>query len=129
MGNNGANQYKQTSIKTASGPQVLIMLYEAAIQNLKKAQACIDKKDMAAKGTHIGKCHDIVNELMVTLNFEAGGQLAHDLEGLYQFISSSLLKANMENDKNLLAQLQKILENLLAGWRGAVEQVQKGQAK
>ena len=38
MSNNyGANQYKQTSIKTASRGQIVLMLYEGAIQNVNGA--------------------------------------------------------------------------------------------
>ncbi len=128
MGNR-ANQYKQTAIKTASPGQVLLMLYEGAIQHLRKAVDCMDKKDIAGKGKFIGKAHDIVNELTATLDFNVGGEIAKDLERLYNFISSQLIKANMENSKDTLVQVIKLLETLLAGWRGAVEQVQKGQAK
>jgi flagellar protein FliS len=126
---NGANAYKQMQVKTANRGQILLMLYEAAIQNVKKASLAIDKKDPATKGAAIGKAHDIVNELNNTLDFETGGQIARDLEGLYNFMTSQLLKANMENSKEALASVQKLLETLLEGWRGAVAQVQKGQGK
>lgn len=121
----GANQYKQMAVKTASPGKILVMLYEAAIQNLRKAQICIDKKDIAGKGTHIGKAHDIVNELTNTLNFEVGGDVARELERLYNFVTSQLVKANLENAKAPLASAQKILETLLSGWRVAVEEAQK----
>ena len=121
----GANNYKQMSIKTANRGQLLIMLYEAAIQNVKKASLAIDKKDRAAKGTHIGKAHDIINELVTTLDYEVGGKIAHDLERLYTFIVEQLVKANMENSKEPLLTAQKLLETLLAGWRGAIAQTQK----
>ena len=122
----GANQYKQMSIKTANPGAILIMLYEAAIKNIKLAVIAIDKKDVAAKGTHIGKAHDIINELNNTLNFEVGGEIALNLERLYNFMIESLVQANIQNDKEKLTSIQKILENLLEGWRGAVAQVNKG---
>jgi flagellar protein FliS len=118
-----ANQYKQTSVQTANKGQVLIMLYEAAIKHVKLAQEGLEKKDMAAKGKAIGKAHDIVNELCATLNFEVGGQIALDLERLYNFIIEQLIKANVENNAACLQNVQKILENLLEGWRGAVSNV------
>jgi flagellar secretion chaperone FliS len=126
-GNYGANQYKQTAVKTANRGQVLIMLYEAAIQNVKKATVAIDKKQLAAKGMAILKAHDIINELLNTLDFEVGGNIARDLERLYNFIAEQLIKANIENSKEPLLAVQKIMENLLEGWRVAVEQVNKGQ--
>ena len=125
-GNFGANQYKQTAVKTANRGQILIMLYEAAVKNVKKASECIDRKDLAGKGLAIVKAHDIINELNNTLDFEVGGQIAKDLERLYFFMTDQLIKANMESKKEPLQQVQKLLETLLEGWRGAVDQVNRG---
>ncbi len=125
MSNYGANQYRNMAVKTASPGQILIMLYEAAIQNVKKASDAIDKKDLATKGKFIGKAHDIINELAATLNFEVGGEVAVELERLYNFMGTQLVKANMENNKEPLASVQKCLETLLEGWKVAVAQVQK----
>jgi flagellar protein FliS len=124
-GNQGANQYKQMAIKTATRGQILIMLYEAAIQNVKKASLALDRKDIAGKGVAIGKAHDIINELVNTLDFEVGGDIARNLERLYNFMTEQLVKANLDNSKEPLQQVLKLLETLLSGWRGAVEQVQK----
>ena len=127
--NHGANQYKQTSVRTASRGQILLMLYEAAIQNVKKASLAIDKKDLPAKGVAIGKAHDILNELLNTLDFEIGGEIARNLERLYNFMTEQLVKANLQNDKAPLEAVRKQLETLLGAWRIAVEQVNKGQGK
>jgi flagellar protein FliS len=125
-GNYGANQYKRNAVMTANRGQILIMLYEAAIQNVKKASACIDRKDVSGKGQAIGKAHDIVNELVNTLDFNQGGNIARDLERLYTYIIEQLVKANLENDKPALEGVRKLLETLLAGWREAVKQVNNG---
>jgi flagellar protein FliS len=128
MSNNyGANQYKQMSVKTANRGQLLLMLYEGAIKNVKFAALAIDKKDVAAKGLHIGKAHDIINELTATLDFEIGGEIARNLERLYNFIVEQLVKANIENSKEPLIAVQKVLETLLDGWRVAVQQVNQGK--
>ncbi len=124
----GANQYKQMAVKTASKGQLLIMLYEAAIQSVKKAIISMDQKNIPAKGMAIGKAHEIINELMNTLNFEVGGNIARDLERLYSFMAEQLVKGNAENSKEALHTVQKLLETLLEGWRVAVEQVNKSQA-
>jgi flagellar protein FliS len=121
----GAKQYKQTAVKTANRGQIVLMLYEAAIQNVKKATIAMDKKDLATKGMAIGKAHDIINELLNTLDPEVGGKIAEDLERLYNFMIEQLMKANMENVKEPLLSVQKLLETLLEGWRVAVEQVNK----
>jgi flagellar protein FliS len=131
----GANKYKQTAVTTANRGQLLIMLYEAAIQNVKKASLAIEQRKIAEKGVAIGKVHDIVNELNNTLDFNAGGDIARDLERLYHFMTEQLIKANLASSsepaaaKDALQVVQKLLETLLDGWRGAIEQVNKGIAK
>ncbi len=124
----GAKNYKQMQITTASPAQILILLYEGAIQNVKKAIFAIEQKNTADKGKYITKTHDIINELTVSLNHEVAGQIAKDLEGLYNFMVTQLLKANIENDKQPLVAVQKNLETLLDGWKGAITQFQKETA-
>ncbi len=125
----GASQYRNTFIKTANRGQLLILLYEGAIQHLKKAMLAIEEGDRAKKGVHIGKAHDIVNELAITLDFEVGGELARNLEGLYNFVITQMIKANSENIKEPLEASIKILLNLLEAWRVAVVEVNKAEAK
>ncbi len=105
------------------------MLYEAAIQNVKKAITAIDQKNIPDKGKYIGKAHDIINELTVSLNHEVGGEVAKDLERLYNFMVTQLLRANVENTSEPLRAVQKNLETLLEGWKGAVVQFQKDAKK
>ena len=124
-GRYGAGQYKQTQVLTASRGQVLIMLYEAAIRNVKKATMAMEKGNMAEKGMAIGKVHDIVLELSHSLNFDAGGDIARDLERLYNFMVEQLLKANIENSQAALKSVQDCLQTLLEGWREAVAQFEK----
>ena len=101
------------------------MLYEGAINHVKKAQDCIDKKDTAGKGRHIVKAHDIINELTNTLDFEVGGDIARNLERLYNFTVEQLIKANIEGSKDKLQFVQKTLEDLLGAWRVAVVDAEK----
>jgi len=120
----GAKKYKQTDVLTASPGKILILLYEAAIRHIRRAIVLIDKGDIAGKGLAIGKAHDIVSELVNTLNFEVGnGDIARELERLYNFMIEQLLLANSENSKEKLEGVSKLLETLLEGWRGAVDQV------
>lgn len=118
-------KYKQTAIVTANRGQVLIMLYEAAIKYVKQAMVAIDKADVGGKGQAIGKVHDIVNELSVSLDHKVGGQISADLERLYMYMIEQLVKANAENKKEPLEHVKKLLETLLDGWRVAVQEFSK----
>ncbi len=121
----GAQQYKQTQVMTANRGQLVVLLYEGAIKQVRKAADCVDRKDMVGKGVAIGRAHDIINELNSALDHSVGGKVSQDLENLYNFCVEQLLKANAENSRAPLESVGRILENLLEGWRGAVAELTK----
>ncbi len=71
----GLGAYKKTSIHTASKEQILLMLYQSAIKNCKKAIEAIDERDIQKKGEFIAKLQDIVIELNNSLDFDIGGDV------------------------------------------------------
>ncbi len=123
-----AQKYKQTSVQSASKEKLLLLLYEGAIRFMKQAAIAIDKKDIAGRGLNIGRAFDIVNELNNTLNHEAGGDIAKNLEQLYMFVSEQLTKCNASGQKKPLEDAIKIMETLYSGWVEAVEKVKAGEA-
>jgi flagellar protein FliS len=127
----GLGAYKKTSIHTASKEQILLMLYQAAIKNCKKAMESIDNKEIAKKGEFIGKLQDIIIELNNSLDFEVGGEVAEELSSLYDYMLFSSTQANIKIDKEPLEGCLKVLNILYEGWREAVKQLrqEKGEPK
>lgn len=121
--NYGLNRYKTTSVTTASRGQVLLMLYEGCIKFCKLAIEATKARDLAGKGTYILKVQDIINELSLTLNHEQGGDIAKELERLYNYMVDQLTEANIKNDHKPLEIVLKLLETLYEGWAQAVQQV------
>lgn len=121
-------KYRNTQIQSASKEKLLLMLYEGCIRFMKQALLAIDKRDIAGRGMNIGRAYDIVAELNNTLNFEAGGDLARNLEQLYMFVTDRLTKANVQNDKKPLEEALKIMETLYTGWVEAVEKLKREEA-
>jgi len=117
----GLGQYKKTSVETASKEQILLMLYQAAIKNCKKAIEAIDNKNIAKKGEYIGKMQDIIVELSNSLDFEVGGDVAKELSSLYDYILYSSTQANIKIDKAPLEGCLKVLNTLYDGWTEAIK--------
>lgn len=117
----GLGAYKKTSVQTASKEQILLMLYQAAIKNCKKAIEAIDEKEIAKKGEYIGKVQDIIIELQNSLDLEVGGDVAKELASLYDFIMYSTTQANVKIDKEPLVACLGILQTLYEGWAEAVK--------
>ncbi len=117
----GYNAYKKTSVHTANKEQILLMLYQAAIKNCKKAIEAIEQKNLAKKGEYIGKMQDIIVELSNSLDFEVGGEVAKELASLYDYILYSSTQANIKIEKSHLEGCLKVLNTLYDGWTEAIK--------
>jgi flagellar protein FliS len=122
---NPVDAYRRTEVLTASRETVLLMLYEGAIRFLKQAIAAAERNDTKEKARLLCKVQEIVTELQATLNFEAGGDLAKSLEGLYVFVSHRLVRGNLSNETRGLLDALNVLETLQSGWEGAVASLRK----
>lgn len=122
---NAYQKYKNTSIQSASREKLLLMMYEGAIKFLKKAIVAAEQKNIADRGTYIGRVYDIILELNNTLDHRVGGDISKNLEQLYMFITEQLTKANISGDPQPLRNSLKILETLHEGWERAIEQLKK----
>ncbi|HEX9443249.1 MAG TPA: flagellar export chaperone FliS [Candidatus Binatia bacterium] len=119
--------YKRNQYYTADKGTVLLMLYQGAIDFLKKAKERLGAGDVAGKGVYISKTHAIISEFISSLNHEVGGDLSRKLEDLYRFMLDQLMQAHVGNDARPLDEVASLLETLKEGWQGAVIQArQKG---
>jgi flagellar protein FliS len=117
----GLGAYKKTSVQTASKEQILLMLYQAAIKNCKKAIEAMNAKDVQKKGEYIGKLQDIVIELNNSLDFEVGGDVARELSSLYDYVLYSSTQANIKIDIEPLEGSLRVLTTLYDGWAQAIK--------
>ena len=119
--NNPYKKYQETQVTTASREKILLMLYEGAIRFTKQAKVAMDAGKVAEKGTFISKATAILSELMATLDFKAGGQLAVDLENLYVFMIDKLIEGNINNDIKCLENVESLLVTLYSAWKDVVD--------
>ena len=121
MSQNPYRQYQKTQVTTASREKILLMLYEGAIRFVKQARSAMQERNIAEKGKAISKATAILSELMATLDFKVGGQLAVDLENLYIFMIDKLIEANIQNKSENLDHVEKLLMTLYVAWKDVVE--------
>ena len=122
---NAFQKYKATSVQSASREKLLLMMYEGAIRFVKQAITAIEQKQIAEKGTNIGRAYDVIMELNNTLDHKVGGEISKNLEQLYMYMTEQLTKGNIDNNTENLKNVLKILETLYDGWKMAVEQIKK----
>ncbi len=115
-----AQKYNQNAIETASPEQILIMLYDGAIRFVRQAIAASEQNDQTAKLGRIAKVFAIIVEFSNTLNHDIGGEIAADLDGLYQFMLRELDKARNETDEKCLHVVEGLLVDLRTTWGKAI---------
>lgn len=121
MMNNPYAKYQKTQVTTASREKILLMLYEGAIRFVKASGVAMKEKKIAEKGKNISKATAILSELMATLDFKQGGQLAIDLENLYVFMIDKLIEGNINNNIECLEVVENLLKTLYMAWKDVVE--------
>ena len=121
--------YKDNQISTADPGTILLMLYEGAIDALQRATQHLAAGNMAEKGRYILRAHDIITQFVVSLDYDVGGELARNLEGLYRYMLDQILVANVENDSRPLERVVALLSTLKDGWESAVVAQRKRAAQ
>ena len=113
---NGLRSYQTNDISTSSQGQLILMMYEGAIQSIQQAMDCMSRKDVSGQSRHILKTQDIINELSLALDLKQGGEVAQTLERLYQFSLQQLIQANITSDPVHLESVLKVLSPLQEAW-------------
>lgn len=107
----------ETQIEGASPHKLVLMLYEGALAAIGTAQRHMEAKDIPEKGKAISHAIDIIaNGLQASLDTEAGGQIAEQLDALYEYMGKRLLFANLKNDVAALKEVAGLLGELKSAW-------------
>lgn len=122
---NTYGRYKQVQIGTASRGKLILMLYQGAIQALKKSVDLLEKKDYMGKGECIIKAQDIIMELNLALDMNAG-EISGSLRSLYLYLYRRLIDANMRKDPAPIQEAIRILSNLYGAWEHVVTEKNDG---
>lgn len=125
--NSYSNHYRNNQILTASQEQILLLLYDGAIRFCRQAIAACEAGNDAEKQGRISKTYAIVDEFSKSLNHDIGGDIAIDLERLYDFMLRQLNEARREDSCDKLRVVENLLIDLRATWGEAVEINKKEQ--
>ncbi|QFP41803.1 flagellar protein FliS [Borrelia miyamotoi] len=112
--------YKKTQINTSNPISVLVMLYEKAIQDLEMAKEFYKSEDLISKTKADEKVYhaqDIIIELMSTLNFADGGDIANNLLSIYSSLNKALESVILEKNRNNIQEVLKHLKKLHTAWK------------
>ena len=121
---NALAAYKETRIRTASQGQLIVMLYDEAVNQLEKSLELLranqtgkqDPSNIEIIGKAIIKARDIITELMVSLNLDEGGEIAQNLFALYTWFNKELLESHMNLDISRIETVKDQMSSLRNAW-------------
>jgi flagellar protein FliS len=93
------------------------VLIEGAIQRVKEADAALSLSDFKKKSIQVTKAQKIIYGLRKTLDHEKGGEVAMNLDSLYDYCLRSLTLAHSKNDSKKFLEVERLLGELLSGWK------------
>jgi len=122
---NPYQKYQNVQVQTADQGKLIIMLYQGCIKFLKLAKKSIEEKDIEGANNNLTRAQAIVNELKVTLDKEKGGQIAENLDNLYEFMSYQLIQANIKKDTTQIEVVEELMIELLDAWKQIINKQSK----
>jgi flagellar secretion chaperone FliS len=108
--------YRASSVMTASPGQLVVMLYDGAGRFLRQAELAAEEGAWRHAMDRLDKADAIVDELLVTLDVEQGGQLAERLQGIYVFCKRLTIEARLEKDADKIRRTASLLAELREAW-------------
>lgn len=106
----------QAQAADASPHRLIQMLMEGGLSRLAQARGALERGQIGLKGELIGKVIAIVGGLRAGLNLEQGGEIAANLDGLYEYMMLRLVQANVQNDGAPLEEVAGLLRNIKSSW-------------
>lgn len=113
----GVNAYAkvglETGVTSASPHKLIVMLYDGALAAIMTAITQMKAGNIEEKGKAISKAIQIIdNGLRASLDKEVGGEIARNLDALYDYMSRRLLDANIKNQPEILEEVRSLLADL-----------------
>ncbi|MDA8362259.1 MAG: flagellar export chaperone FliS [Gammaproteobacteria bacterium] len=100
----------------ASPHRLIQMLLDGALDRLASAKGHMLRGEVAAKGNRIRGALLLIGGLRSSLNKEAGGSIARNLDMLYDYMERRLVLANANNDPEVLGEVVSLLMEIKTAW-------------
>ena len=118
--NNPATQYRQldvqTSVHNASPHELVEMLFQGLRDRLNQAQGHITQGNVEGRTLALNSCVEILIGLQASLDHEQGGDVAGNLDALYDYMQRRLFRANADDDAAAISEVADLLQTLRSAW-------------
>jgi len=110
------NIYAQNNVGVESPAKLVEMMYEGVLRFNAQARKAIKDENIEKRAYWINRSIAVIAELLSILDYEAGDVAAY-LDGLYTYQIQLLTEANLHNDTEKIATVDRVFKGLLEAWR------------
>ena len=108
------NKYQNDSVMTASPMDLVVMLYDALIKQIKLSDIFLENREYEKVNQRLSRAEDIVSELLCSLDLSY--PISEELMKLYDFMLQELIQINLQTDRSRIPPLLEIVESLREAW-------------
>lgn len=117
----------ESTIATADPHQIIVMMFDGALQSISIAKGAIERKDLALKSEQITKFINILSALRSSLDFEAEPDISQNFDNLYAYCIERANEASIDLTPDKLIEVNELLKPLRDAWADIPEEEkQKG---
>ena len=128
--NQNASSYKKAAILSASPERLIMMLYDGALDAMRRAKTgfCIENVKIRNEtiSNNLIKAQNIFAELQRSLRMDMGGEFAERMFGLYDFYTAQLNEANFKKEEAPIDTVIGLFSEIRNSW---AEMLSKQQVK
>jgi flagellar protein FliS len=108
--------YQDTSVRGANPIELVVLLYDSAIADMRLALTAMQKSDIEGRSTRISHALMILQQLQGTLDFERGGAAARQFEQFYNLTRAKVLEAQMRGSSDMMQQQIRSMSEVRDCW-------------
>jgi flagellar secretion chaperone FliS len=111
--------YQDSAVRGATPIELVILLYDSAIEDMRRALTAMQKSDIETRANEIGHALMVLQQLQGTLDFERGGSAAKQFEQFYNLVRAKLLEAQLRGSAELMQQQIRYMSEVRDCWSQA----------
>ena len=126
--NPGVHDYRSMQILSSRPEKLILLLYDGAIKFIRQGQRAMEEEKLEESHNSLIRAQNILVELMGSLNFDRGGEIASNLFRIYEFMHYTLVQANVKKEPESLGRICEQLKKLRESWCQALKNEEEGGA-
>lgn len=106
----------ESSIMESSPHQVIVMMFDGALQSISVAKGAIERKDLELKSQSVSKFVNIMSAMRASLDFDAEPEVSQRFDDLYAYCIDVINDVSISLDVSRIEEVTNLLKPLRNAW-------------